>query len=547
MKPLCGISTVLLLFIICCFPKLQAQQCTHFINPDVSIINGQDYSPGDVICLYPGLRSFLLVNNLHGTAEQPITIKNTIGQVVIDTDHFYGLKFSNSKHVRFTGSGVSQIHYGIYIRRVGNGAGVSVDNLSTDFEIDHLRIANTALGGIYAKTDPDCSFQATRDNFTMKNLSIHNNWLHDIEDEGFYIGSSKFTGQYLPDCDTTVLPHLIEGVQIFNNLVERAGWDGIQVSSASSDCQIFNNIVRNDSWRETPFQMSGILIGGGSNCDCYNNQIFDGKGDGIDVFGSGTMRIYNNLIVNAGMNFMPNDPSQAKHGIFIGNAPDGGQQSMKILYNTIISPKTTGIRYFSNNSTDNLIINNIITDPGAFGQSGMQAYVNHQLSGELLSMSNNLFTTSNAFVKFVNFPHDFDLLPDSPAVNKAIDAGEYQIEYDILLRPRPHNQAYDIGAFESQHPYASISDSYTEKAEGMALFYDKFSQEVTIWFAIPKPENVLVTIYNSEGKLLESHETSLTVIGKQSITLSTGNLSPGLYVCRLLIGNRNFSRTFIIR
>jgi len=49
--------------------------------------------------------------------------------------------------------------------------------------------------------------------------------------------------------------------------------------------------------------MSGILIGGGAKCDCYNNKIFDGKGDGIDVFGLGYMKIFNNLIVRAGRTF----------------------------------------------------------------------------------------------------------------------------------------------------------------------------------------------------------------------------------------------------
>ncbi len=57
--------------------------------------------------------------------------------------------------------------------------------MSSDIELAGFDISYTALGGIYAKTDPDCSFEATRENFTFKNLSIHDCYLHHIQDEGF--------------------------------------------------------------------------------------------------------------------------------------------------------------------------------------------------------------------------------------------------------------------------------------------------------------------------------------------------------------------------
>ena len=67
----------------------------------------------------------------------------------------------------------------------------------------------------------------------MYDLKIHDCYLHHIADEGFYIGSSKYTGQTIYQCDEiVVLPHIIEGVSIYDNIVENTGWDGIQVSSA---------------------------------------------------------------------------------------------------------------------------------------------------------------------------------------------------------------------------------------------------------------------------------------------------------------------------
>jgi hypothetical protein len=521
--------------------------CTYFVETNQNVIDGQQFSPGDVICLYPGLRSFLLFNNLHGTEEQPITIVNNIGQVVIDTDHFYGVKFSNCSHIRFTGTGNNEIKYGVYIRRVGNGAGISIDDLSTDFELDHLRVSNTALGGIYAKTDPDCSFQATRDNFTFTNLRIHNCWLHDIQDEGFYIGSSKYTGQYLPDCDTTVLPHIMTGVHIHDNLVEHTGWDGIQVSSSPIDCQIYNNTIRYDSWRETHFQMSGILVGGGSNCDCYNNHIANGKGDGIDVFGSGEMQFYNNLIVNAGRSFQPSDPTQSKHGIFVGNAPDGSPVNIKILYNTIVSPKSTGIRFLNSNSSENLIVNNIIVDPGNFGQSGQQAFFNHELSAAQFTLSNNLFSDNLNTPRFLDATHNFDLQPNSPAVNTALDAGNYQVNFDILMRPRPHNGAFDIGAFESQDPYANlIETTRVGRKIDFNVHANPFRGLLFLQVIANEEMQIFIRLDRIDGGRLYQSPKQLIPRGESYSQIDIAHLTNGIYLCTIVTDNHTITKKIVL-
>jgi hypothetical protein len=102
-----------------------------------------------------------------------------------------------------------------------------------------------------------------------------------------YIGNSKYFGQVV-NCngvDTLLLPSLLNGVKIYNNIISYSGWDGIQVSSASSNCQIYDNLIMFDSQDEYFAQMSGILLGGGSKCDCFNNYITDGKGNGIESHG----------------------------------------------------------------------------------------------------------------------------------------------------------------------------------------------------------------------------------------------------------------------
>lgn len=538
------IACLLLFSQVISFQTVKSQNCDVIIENNQLVVDGAEINPGSRICIKEGLRDYLLFRNLKGTAEQPIEIVNQ-GKVIIDTDHFYGLKMSNCQFIKMIGS-QSDNQYGFTIQRVGNGAGISLDDMSSDIELAGFEISYTALGGIYAKTDPDCTFEATRENFTFYNLSIHDCYLHHIEDEGFYIGSSKFTGQYLPDCDTTVLPHLMENVRIYDNLVENTGWDGIQVSSSVGDCRIYNNKIYFDSQRETFNQMSGILIGGGSNCDCYNNQIFDGKGDGIDVFGFGMMRIYNNLIVRAGRSFKPDNQSESRHGIFIGNAPDQSVLDNFLIHNTIISPKTTGIRYLNANTASNLIANNIITDPGGFEIIGNRAYFDHQLADGLYEEKTNLYTQNAQQLDFMDLQHDnYDLKANSIAVNTATDLGYSGTTFDILMRPRPHNQGFDKGAYESQDPYASINDD------------QKLTKKVVQLFPIPADEFLLIKIenasenmqlklLNSLGVCVYSDENISFLQLRQGYKLPVNKLIPGTYVVHLLGETTSLTKKTVI-
>ncbi|PJB59012.1 MAG: hypothetical protein CO098_05705, partial [Bacteroidetes bacterium CG_4_9_14_3_um_filter_41_19] len=220
-------------------------QCDTLIPADVFFIDGtpQQFQPGSTVCLQGGSKDYLYLKNIHGTADNPITFINSGGAITIETNHYYGIKIANCSFIRLTGSGDNEISYGIQVLRVDNGAGISVTELSTDVEIDYVEIANTDIAGVYAKSEPDCLFNSTRDKFTMYNFWLHDCYLHDIADEGLYIGSSKYTGQTI-NCngkDTTVFPHVIIGARIYNNIVENTGWDGIQVSSAQSNCQVFGN------------------------------------------------------------------------------------------------------------------------------------------------------------------------------------------------------------------------------------------------------------------------------------------------------------------
>ena len=511
---------------------LFSQNCNHSIEASVFVVDGEQalINPGDVVCLEAGNKDFLLIQNVHGTASNPVTFVNHGGKVVIDTDHFYGIKTDNCSFIKILGNGDSNEVYGIQVKRVANGAGISIDDLSTDVEVAHLEVANTLIAGLYAKTDPDCSFASSRDNFTLTNLSIHDCYFHHIGDEGFYIGHSKYEdGVYLADCDTTIYPHLLKGVDIYNNVLEHVGWDGIQVASADEDCAIHDNIIRYDSEKETVWQMSGILIGGGSRCDCYNNQIFDGKGDGIDVLGLGDFKVFNNLIVRAGKEFEPSNPDADKHGIYVGDVVTISGSEFKLYNNTIVSPKSYGITYNNSIASKSYFYSNFVIDPGK-KHLGEQAFINNLIGPEKVELGNNVYVNETDQANFKNPANDnYDLTEYSPSINLGKNLSSEGITFDLLNRIRPYDTYYDAGAFEWQGPdgFPEITDNslvikniYPNPADNLCTFDISVSDSQTVSYSLISPQ----------GKILMTDKEYCEIDSKNRIEIVLENYPTGIYL-----------------
>ncbi len=529
------------LFLIAKFSFSQNINCDHSISPSTTVVDGTGLIyPGDTVCLLAGPKNYLLLRNIHGTEEQPVVILNKDGKVIIDTDHFYGIKFDGCSFVKLSGNGSDAYQYGIFVSRVENGAGISVDNKSTDIEIEYTEISNTPIAGIYAKTEPDpygnCTFPAVRDSFTMYNTIIHDNYLHDIGNEGMYVGSSKYTGQHINNvnCDTIVLPHVLIGVKVYNNILENIGWDGIQVSSAISDCEIYGNYISQDSYAEEQWQMSGILIGGGSNCDCYNNTIVDGKGDGIDLLGLGDNKIFNNLIVNPGKTYYPNQPPNEyqKHGIWTGDVVTNQGTDFLIYNNTIVSPRTYGMKLSNSSVTDNKIYNNIIVDPGAYNLVGNDAYINRTSSYVNIDLSNNFLNPGISTARFIDPANgNYDLQVNSPAISGGKDLSYLGLDFDIENRLRPYYFYYDIGAYECQDSTLSI-DPVGEVNNGIILnnnFPNPFNDKTSIKFYLPEKLHIKISIFDETGKMLKELINKNVPKGEHEIIFNAKKLSAGTY------------------
>ncbi len=417
------------------------KDCTFVVPADSTVIDGKVLflPPGSTICLSNMIQyGTLEFRNIVGTEERPIVIKNCGGTANIRaTSKWYALKTSKCKYFRITGGSLPG-DYGINIQ--GGVMGMTLEFLSTNFEVDHVEVSNVDFAGIMAKTDPSCNDSTIRGNFTMYNVSLHHNYVHETGGEGFYVGNSFYDGMQRP-CGTR-LPHEIKGLKIFDNTIKNSGWEAIQVGCAREGTEIYNNSIENYGVANKLYQNNGIQIGSGTGGLLYNNFIKKGFGNGMIIMGTGDNVIYNNIIVDAGDN-----------GIFCDERFTPGE-GFKFINNTILNPRLDGIRLYAEKVPMNTIVNNIISNPGTYGtypapRGTQDSFVYLETSAVKVDMSNNLFVTAVETVKFLDpLLDNYRLTLGSPAVNLGKDISPLKISHDFYQSSRLNGDAYDIGASE---------------------------------------------------------------------------------------------------
>lgn len=417
--------------------------CTYTVPSNTYAVDGKvlDLKPGAVICLKAGnTYKNIVFRNIRGTADAPIIIRNCGGTVTLNgAGTGCTLKTENSQYFRITGG--SGTTYGIKIS--GGHQGMQLEKLSSDFEIDHLEIANTGFAGIMAKTDPTCDNATIRGNFVMRNVSFHHNYIHHTGGEGFYVGHTFYVKGVSTSCGVRY-PHIIEGVKIYNNVVQYSGWEAIQVGSSPKGLEVYNNRIENYGVKNVQYQNNGVQFGEGAPGKFYGNLIKSGPGNGLIIMGNAENFAYNNVIINAGQD-----------GIFCDERTAIGA-GFKFINNTIINPGKNGISVYAEMVPMNIVQNNIIVNPGYFTRyvyprTGNDAYVYVLGKTVKIQMSNNYQTRNIADAKFANAgAFNLALTSGSPAVNKGISISSYSIPVDYAQLPRLKGTAPDIGAYEFQ-------------------------------------------------------------------------------------------------
>jgi hypothetical protein len=409
--------------------------------------NAQFVGPGKVICLDAAMKyQNVVLKNIHGSPEEPIIIRNCGGVAKIMSTGAFGLKIEESSNFKILGDGAADSTFGIKISTTG-GFFLTLEKFTTDFEVAWVEVAGynkdglgekAGFAGFGIKTSPyqDCALfsDSTRQAWVMRNVSIHNNYIHDTGGEGMYIGHGFYKGRKEPKCESMTYSHSIKGLRVHHNLVENTGFDGIQIKNADEDVEVYNNTIRNYGTRNNNTQNEGLFIGEGVTGKMYNNLIDTGTGNGIQFQGMGNNEFYNNLVLNAGEDGF--NCSGSSMGVYI---PDG---YFKIFNNTIYNSREDGFVFFHNHGGPKIVKNNLVVKAGQKITS----------RGAILDSSNNIMTQNEDRIKFLDPKHaDFRLAKGSPAINKGADVRKFHCDllFDFNKSPRPKGLHYDIGAFES--------------------------------------------------------------------------------------------------
>jgi len=257
-------------------------------------LNLANLKPGDTLNIPGGTYSVIDLGNFKGTTANRIVIRNRGGQVACKL-----MRFSNTpEHFKLLGNGTSGVTYGFKIDG-GFSTGSCLMAFGTDFEIAYVEGMHSQCG-FFIKKNPIAGEPLTQfPNYEMDNVFIHNNYIHNVTGEGMYIGHTAPDGG---QGGNPLLPVRMRNVEISYNRVDHTGWDGIQLSNATTGNKIHHNTVTNFGTSNTYAQQAGIILGSNTQGNIYNNTIQYGTGNGIQNFGFGLNKIYNNAIEKVGRN-----------------------------------------------------------------------------------------------------------------------------------------------------------------------------------------------------------------------------------------------------
>ncbi len=410
--------------------------CDHVIPAGVDKADGRSnyagVAPGDTVCITAGTRGPLDLRNFHGASGRPISFVNHGGTVTVrgDGGDYAGIEIENSDHIRVTGTGESQRCGAQFaggsqqcgIRILGSARSLTGKVKTEYIRVDHIEMGDTTQSAVSIKDN-----SMGRGEWVEHDVVLDHNYIHDVRDEGVYIGSSDYaTGDY----------HVLHGVHLGHNLVVRTGRDGLQVGSATRDCTIHHNVIRDTGRNNESSHRAGVMNNKGSVCDVFSNFVADTAGWGIYVQGNGENEIYNNVVVRAGRSVRDGDGDGDGISIHDGS---NVRESIYVWNNTVVSARGDGIGWSNDVGQDNQIRNNIVVASGGRNIDRDSNVV----------VSNNLAAQSISSPTFVDpSADDYRLRSGSPARDAGGSLGARGVVDDFDGVPRPQGPAYDIGAHE---------------------------------------------------------------------------------------------------
>jgi endoglucanase len=297
-------------------------------------LNLKDLKPGDTLNIPAGTYNVIDMGNFRGNATHHVIIRNKGGLVTTKWIRFPSMP----EYFSLLGNGHPGLQYGFKIDGQ-NSVSSCVSAYGTDIEVAYVEMMN-AKTGFFMKCNPTTSNPLTIfPNYVMKNIYLHHNYIHDIDGEAMYIGHTGADGG---QDGNMLIPTRMQNVEIAYNILDRIAWDGIQLANATTGNKIHHNTITNFGTINKYGQQAGILLGGNSSGDIYDNIIKNGSGNGIQNFGFGLNKIYNNYIENVGRN----GPEKGVEAVFCNDiiikSEVRPKQEIQAFNNTIKYPKSWG-------------------------------------------------------------------------------------------------------------------------------------------------------------------------------------------------------------
>jgi hypothetical protein len=491
---------------------VQAQNCDCQLTISKSgyyDISKTTIKPGQKICISAGEYSYLILHNIKGGANAPVTVTNCGGVVRFtsfdERSKYSGIEIRNGNFVKLSGKGTPSATYGFKVEATAPlVSAVTASQLTSEIEIENVEIAYAGFAGIVAKTDPSCDPATWRNNFAMRNVLIHDNYVHNTYGEGIYAGNSFYEGmtRQCNGTSQTVYPHNIYGLKIYNNTITDTGAEGLQYACAP-DAEVHHNTIRNSGL--TPFalyQSNGLQVGGGGGGSVYNNIIENAQATGIIIIGyTGNNKIYNNLII---------EPKES--GILCDNrAPTAPNTTILFSNNTIVKPGIDGFRLY-NEVSQNWVVNNAIIQPKNSG-----AYITLLKDKGVpivpITDQNNLKTALDPATFFVNpAGGDYRVRSGSVLTDTGFDMTVQGVVRDLWDGNRPIKSKFDIGAVEYGNTYRRSTNTRAGFGENIKetlaeqLPAPPITQEENQFIASPNPTDGLVKFSLSDSQLPETAE-----------------------------------------
>ncbi|TDX01918.1 PKD domain-containing protein [Dinghuibacter silviterrae] len=295
------------------------------------------YQPGDTLVIPNTGTPYTWIDftDLYGTATCPVTIINSGGQVHATVRFNCG----NCRFVHMTGTGSAGTTYGFLLENASRtSAGIDVYGRSANVEIDHFSMHNMDYG-IWVKQDQGCIDSLNYPNWIIDHISIHDNRIVGMYDEGMYLGTTDPNGTRIVTCNGTVpnplpKPLRLSNFSIYNNYIDSTGRSGIQLSCAQTgDNEIYDNHISNSGQQLNSQQGNGISLGGYTTAHVHNNLISNTFTMGIFSLGAGLERIDHNTISLS------------------GHLEGGSPQSASIMVDTRPTTPADSTNFIINNNT----------------------------------------------------------------------------------------------------------------------------------------------------------------------------------------------------